>query len=109
MAVAAFHLPPGVGDIHGVSEFHALETDRGQFFSGALADDRVADITVTGDGFAIGADMVAIVAAEASGKVHVADIVGVFAPVDFHFGENIAGVDAPHAVNRCPEEFRIRL
>src|SRR5690349_14055486 len=53
----------------------------------------VAGGAIVGNGLSVGAGVRAVVAAEASGKIVVPQVVGVHAPVHFHFRENIAQIN----------------
>ena len=53
----------------------------------------MAGVAVAGDGAAVGADVVAVVAAEAARKIHVAEVVGIRSPFHAHLGKDVAVVD----------------
>src|SRR5689334_2176965 len=59
-----------------------------------LGEDGVADGAILADHLSVGAHVLAVVAAEAAGKVEVADIVGVSLPVNLHFREGRGAIDA---------------
>src|SRR5262249_20975518 len=77
-------LEPDVGQDLGIFLVHRQHT--------------VARITIIGDGLALRADMVAIMAAETAGRIVVTKMVWMHAPGHVHFRENIAKVDLPDAV-----------
>ena len=92
MAVAAVHLGH-VAQVNGVLEADLLHRRHAQpaLF---LAEHAVAGLAVLGDDLAVGADVLPVVAAEAAVEVEVADVVGMRAPVELHFGEERELVDA---------------
>ena len=53
------------------------------------------------------ADVFVVVATEATGRNHVADVVGVGAPTDFHFREKVLAVDLFHLLDRRLDFRRI--
>lgn len=72
----------------------------GRFGVGRIVDHRVADVAVSGDRFAVVADVIAVVAAEASVEIKVSDIVRVRLPVGLHFGEDVSLKDPLNLANR---------
>ena len=54
-----------------------------------IIDSCVANIAVTGDDLSGIADMLAVMATEAPGKIHMPDIVRMRLPVGLHFGEKV--------------------
>ena len=65
----------------------------------------VAGGAILRDGLAVLCCVLAIVAAEAAGIAHVADVIGVRSPGDFHFGKHVGREDvtspSPAAFTRC--------
>ena len=74
-----------------------------------LADDRMTELTILAQYLAFTADMVALVTTKTTRIEGVADVVGVGAPIDFHFGKDIGLVNllnlADGFINRLPSLF----
>src|SRR5689334_23373726 len=82
-----------VAQIHRVLERNSFN-GRGLGAAFLLGENGVADGAILADDFAVGAHVLAVVAAEAPGKVEVANVVGVSLPVNLHFGEGRGAIDA---------------
>ena len=71
----------------------------------ARGQDLMTRRAVIGDRLAIGAGVVAIMAAEAAGRVVVPKIVRVRAPSHVHVGKDVAQVDIRHLLARLLHKF----
>src|SRR5581483_9505045 len=92
VAVAAAHLCQ-VADVHGMLKWRPADR-RARNRPLLLRKHGVAGIAILGHHLAFGANMLPVMAAEAAGKVEVANVVGVRLPVKLHFREGRAAVDA---------------
>ena len=60
----------------------------------------MAGVAIVGNGTSVGARMASVVTAEASGKVHVPEIVGIRAPSHIHRGEHVPQIHGLHLIDR---------
>src|SRR5512135_1749161 len=74
-----------------------------------LADDRMAKLTIIAQHLAFPADVIAFVAAKTTGKERVANVIGMGAPIDFHFGKDIGLINLLHLPDPLLDGFSPRL
>src|ERR671922_23873 len=80
-------------------ESHAFGRDRGSS-AFLFAQDCMASITILADDLAIGADVLAVVTAETTQKIKVADVVVVSLPVQLHLRKSGAAINALQFADR---------
>ena len=93
MAFVTPGLFPFLIDVFRMYKFESAGSDARNIAPGALGDDGMARIAVAGDDLSLLIFMITVVAAEAAGGDHMADVVGIFFPADLHFREHILAVD----------------
>src|SRR5580704_7320863 len=64
--------------------------------------------TVIGNGLAVGTGVTAVMAAEASRRIHVAKVIRVRTPGDTHVGEDVAEIDRYHRFSRLLNQRVLR-
>src|SRR3989338_1239640 len=93
MALAALELGDVHADVDGMAEGLGLQAGRQEFLRRSLAQDRVAGVAILRDRLPFRTRVPAVVAAEASLTIQVADMVRVASPVDPHLGEDVPRID----------------
>ena len=99
VAVGAVHLRQ-IADIDGVLEGWDSVCSEATC-AAAFREHRMALVAFPADDFAVGADMLAVVAAEASVEIEVSEIVGMCLPVQLHLRECGALEDLLHFRYSC--------
>lgn len=82
-----------IADIHGMNESRCGSAGNNRLVGFGLRQYGVACVATLGNDLAVGAYMLSVVAAETSGKVIMANIIGVRAPIDLHVGKDAGGVN----------------
>ncbi len=96
-----------VADIYRVLE-RLVGDGRQLFLAFFLRRQGVAGIAILADDFAVSADVVAVMATEASRSIEVTNVVGVRLPVDVHLGEERRAEDSLQLLGRSLDCIRLR-
>jgi hypothetical protein len=89
MAGAALHFGNINSDIDGMFEGLVLEAGFGHVRRGALGQDPVAGAAVFRKHLSLRALMQAVMAAEATVRIQVPDMIGMRSPIRLHFRKNV--------------------
>ena len=97
--------------VFGMFEFLAAGGELQELRAASLRQDDVAGIAVVGldCAWAVLGLVLAIVAAETAGPVHVADVIGIILPVGLHLGKEIVPVNALNDRDHCGEAWVVRI
>ena len=70
-----------------------------------MSENRVAQITIARENFAIITDMLPIVTTETSGIIKMTDVIDMFFPAHFHLREIVALIDILYFFNRSSDRY----